>query len=190
MKTGRAADWLPDIAANMLAVTMIVLIALALVPAPVARDGDVARSTPLIFGPEAVAMLHDRVRATRPAIDLLADGVRILPGEGAPDAFVFDHAHAAALEGARRQMSVPRALRNPDGSDWSDAFLALAAAPDRAAFQRDLIALLSAETSASRPQRRTVEWGRVTLTALNIAAAAATLWMVARLFRRARRPTA
>jgi len=142
------SPWLADLAANVLCVVMIVLAALATMPAQAPHRGEVLpmHHAPALSGAEMVDMLRQRLLPGVASVDL-ADRWPIPLGQGQAIVFVFDHRHHAALVlqggGNWPQMDVPQALRRGDGMGFSDRFLALAPlAKDPEIFRRALIRLL------------------------------------------------
>ena len=185
-------DWFSDIAANLLCVVLVILAVLALAP-PGAPDPAAwaARSGAPVGGADAVAMLKRRVH---PApgdgyLDIVPLGARAGGASEAarPEVFVFDHAgYAAAASRIPRgaaELSVPHALRTPDGHDWSAAFLALGADdPDR--FTEGLVALLSGHDGTEKAQGPRAALATRLLPFANAAAAAMTLTAILVLARR------
>lgn len=153
MTEGPLAPWLADIAANILAVVLVVVIVTGLSPRPAAQlvSLPVTRVAPE-GSSQIVALLRDRVRGQGAAIDLAPAGVqhvREAPGEVLVSVFSpRDHAALVRDLAARgrswREITVPEALHAADGSGYSAAFLALrfeADDPDR--FRMALNRLLS-----------------------------------------------
>ena len=161
MRPGSIGPWLTDIAANFLAITLIVLVVVAQsqVTAPEAR----AQTLPVQnLAPEggaaAIELLRQRLQTPLliAAIDLTAEGVRTTGQVSAPTVlFVLEQTHHAAMatalsnEGRRwRELTTPQALTNGKG-DWAPAFLALADRADKPdAFREGLLDLLSRGASA------------------------------------------
>ena len=185
-------DWLSDIAANLLCVVVVILAILALVPP---EDPDAAawtaRSGVPIGGSEAVDMLKRRVHPAPSVgfLDVRSTDLRAGGAAGAAqwDVFVFDHAGFAAavdrIPDGAAELSVPRALRSPDGHDWSSAFLALGGDdPDR--FRDGLVALLSGHDTTESASMPRAAFGRRLLPLANAAAAALALVGILLLARR------
>lgn len=139
--------WLPDMAANLLAVSMVALTLVALMPAPDKAAGH--RQTPQ--GPAAlVDALWARLHPGVTVYDLDETGLH--PVSERPDPtqpallFVLSHVHydqaAATLQGQEWiEITVPEALATPAG--WRQGFLALAnSGASRDGFEARLAALL------------------------------------------------
>jgi hypothetical protein len=125
--------WLPDVAANLLGLLIVLLLALAAAPNAGGQMLIPHRRAPL-SGPEMIEALRLRLVAPdgQAQADLTAGGLRELaPGAVGPAmVFVLDGTDARALsdrfgQTGWQQMSVPAALLK-DGA-WSPYFLSLAA---------------------------------------------------------------
>lgn len=153
MTEGPLAPWLADIAANILAVVLVVLIVTGLSERgsapPVALS--LTRVAPE-GSAQIVALLRERLVGEAAAIDLARAGVqhvRDAAGEVLVSVFTARD-HATILRGLRdrglawREITVPEALHASDGSGYSAAFLALhAEAEDPERFRSALNRLLS-----------------------------------------------
>ena len=200
---GVSGPWLADIAANVLAITVVVLIVLArLTPETLPTKAEqvlVARPVQPLGGAEAVELLRQRVLPDGAAgiVDLgpdmgaLPPGVRVLMVLD-PSAYPTASAELAARGQGWQELTVPQALKTADNR-WHPDFLALAEVagdPDRfrAALQ-DLLArsgpALAAKGGGAAPSRLE-GWVAVALDLLGLTALAAALWGLARLRRAAR----
>ena len=198
---GGTGAWLADIAANVLAITLLVLIALARLgasdaPQPPATQL-IPRATAPIGGPAAVEMLRQRLLPGAGGhLDVTTD---MAPVTGPVTVlFVLDPAsYPQALAGLPpgdwQELTVPRALKTPENR-WDPAFLALAPlAADAGRFRTALQALLvsragdapatSAALSGQPPPSRFALWFDRALDVLGLMALGAALYALTRLRR-------
>lgn len=197
---------LADVAANVLAMTLVVLIALGQFQAqerpaapPIALTAGPVRP---VDGASAVELLRQRLLPDAAGLgDLVGDGTRLPPDTRVlfildPAAYPQVQAELAARGGDWLELTVPKALKTEDNG-WHADFLALSRYADnpdrfRIALQDLLIrrhgsasdgtpVALGAEGSSIR--LRFAAWFGTALDALGLAALALGLWALSRLRR-------
>jgi hypothetical protein len=196
MRQAGIGPWLADIAANVLAITLVVLIVLARMAESEPPGQPAETLTPRLVAPlggaAAVELLRQRLLPG-------ASGYLDVTGDPRPSGpvtvlFVLDPGlypqAVAGLSGTWQELTVPQALKTPDNA-WDPGFLALAplaADPDR--FRTALQLLLAENSRAAQgdsaaalggdgPQTRFQRWFAAALDVMGflaLSAALAALW--------------
>lgn len=155
---GPIARWLPDIAANLLAVAIVLLALLARLAAHAPPPPEPLPQR-ILSGAEITEALRQRLLPgnAQARYDLDAAGLHLIrPGNAPAQVYILSAARydaaRRALPGPWQEIPVPEALR-PEGQ-WAAGFLALGSrAADPARFRRSLRALLEKGGSAPPPRR-------------------------------------
>ena len=185
--------WLPDIAANLVAV-LIILIAIAATspdPQPDSPQPLHAHSRAPMSGAEMVAALYTRVTLGMDGIvDLTADGIISVSGPAPRLVFILETTHYPDFTDMHpngwQAVFVPDALKT--NGRWSPAFLELATAPDQAAFVDGLYRILSrhGQTMPSVPAREASwqSWLQRAQIWVNATLLICALWLIRLAYRR------
>ena len=199
-RAGGMGPWLADIAANVLAITVLVLIAMARLtggtPTPAREEALTPRLVVPIGGAAAVELLRQRLLPGAQGYLDIAGDINPPPGDVAA-VFILDPALypvAIAKLGDRspdwHELTVPEALKTRDNG-WDPGFLALAkVAEDPARFRAELQALLvrngqtgSAAATGATGESRLKWWFQAATDIMGFLVLALAAWGIRRLHR-------